>query len=250
VLGCVVKWVKRVHPHPAAKPEASVAMRVLVIEDDRKIASFIASGLRQEGYAVDLADNGMDGFHLASSESYDAVVVDIMLPRLDGLEVIQGLRREGDLTPVLILSAKHSVDDRVRGLQAGGDDYLTKPFSFAELVARVQALIRRANAVAEPTALSVGDLTLDLIRRKVSRGGRDIELQPREFSLLDYLVRNKGRVVSKTMIMEHVWGYDFEPQTNVVESRISRLRDKIETGFDHPLIATIRGAGYVIDDAP
>jgi two-component system, OmpR family, response regulator len=223
-------------------------MRLLVVEDDKKIAAFIANGLKQEGFAVDVADNGIDGFHLASTEPYDAAVVDIMLPRLDGLELIQGLRRESCLTPVLILSARDSVDDRVKGLQAGGDDYLTKPFSFAELLARVQALIRRANAVAEPTALKVGDLTMDLMKRTVSRGGRPVELQPREFSLLEFLVRNKGRVVSKTMIMEHVWGYDFDPHTNVVESRISRLRDKVDKGFDSSLIKTLRGAGYVIKE--
>lgn len=223
-------------------------MHLLVVEDDKKIASFIEGGLRQEGFVVDVADDGVDGFHLATSGSYDAAIVDIMLPRLDGIELIQGLRREGNLTPVLILSAKNSVDERVKGLQAGGDDYMTKPFSFAELLARVQALIRRANAIAEPSSLSVGDLTLDLIRRKVSRAGKDIELQPREFSLLEYLVRNKGRIVSKTMILDQVWGYDFDPHTNVIESRISRLRDKIDKGFDPALIKTVRGAGYVIDE--
>jgi two-component system, OmpR family, response regulator len=223
-------------------------MRVLVVEDDKKIASFVAKGLQQEGYAVDCANNGVDGFHLASSGDYDAAIVDIMLPQLSGLELIEGLRREGDLTPVLILSARSAVDDRIRGLQSGGDDYLTKPFSFSELVARIQALIRRANAVAEPTSLSVADLTLDLLRRKTVRGGHEIELQPKEFSLLEYLVRNKGRVVSKIMIMEHVWGYDFEPQTNVVESRISRLRDKIDRGAPSTLIRTVRGAGYVVEE--
>ena len=221
-------------------------MRLLLVEDDRKIAGFIASGLKQEGFVLDLADNGIDGFHLALTEFYDTIVVDLMLPRLDGLELIRSIRREGCLTPVLILSAKDSVNDRVKGLQCGGDDYLTKPFSFSELLARIQALIRRANAVAEPTTLSAGDLSMDLVRRTVSRAGHAIELQPREFSLLEFLVRNKERVVSKTMIMEHVWGYDFDPQTNVVESRISRLRDKIDRGFEEALITTVRGAGYVI----
>lgn len=221
-------------------------MRVLVVEDDKKIASFIAGGLRQEGFVVEVEDNGIDGYHLASTESYDAAIIDIMLPRMNGLDLIRGLREDGNLTPVLILSARASVDDRVKGLQAGGDDYLTKPFSFAELLARVQALIRRDHAVSEPTALTAGDLRLDLIRRKVSRGGQIIDLQPREFALLEYLVRNKGRVVSKIMIMEHVWGYDFEPQTNVVESRISRLRDKVDRGFGACLIRTVRGAGYVV----
>lgn len=221
-------------------------MHILVVEDDRKIAAFIERGLRQEGCAVERADNGVDGFHRAMSEVYDAAVIDVMLPRLNGLDLIQDLRREGNLTPVLILSARNSVDDRIKGLQAGGDDYLVKPFSFAELIARLQALVRRAKAVAEPIALSVLDLQLDLVRRTAVRGGRMIELQPREFALLEYLVRNQGKVVSKTMIMDQVWGYDFDPSTNVVESRISRLRDKVDRGFEHPLIRTIRGAGYVI----
>lgn len=223
-------------------------MRILLVEDDKKISSFVRKGLTQEGFAVDVATNGLDGFHLACSESYDVAIIDIMLPQLSGLELIQGLRKQGNLTPVLILSAKNAVDDRVRGLQSGGDDYLTKPFAFSELIARIQALIRRANAVAEPTTLTVADLTLDLIRRKVHRGAREIELQPKEFSLLEYLVRNKGRIVSKIMIMEHVWGYDFEPETNVVESRMSRLRDKVDRGFSTPLIRTVRGAGYVVEE--
>lgn len=221
-------------------------MHVLVVEDDRKISEFIVQGLRQEGCAVDCADNGIDGFQMAMADTYDAAVVDVMLPRLNGLDLIQDLRREGNLVPVLILSARNSVDDRIKGLQAGGDDYLVKPFSFAELIARIQALVRRATATAEPTTLSVADLSLDLIRRTATRGDRQIELQPREFALLEYLVRNRGKIVSKTMIMDQVWGYDFDPSTNVVESRISRLRDKIDRDFDMPLIRTIRGAGYVI----
>ncbi|MBI2435765.1 MAG: response regulator transcription factor [Candidatus Hydrogenedentes bacterium] len=223
-------------------------MHVLVVEDDKKIASFIAKGLRQEGYAVEIANNGVDGFHLASTEKFDAAIIDLMLPQLGGLDLIRGVRDEGSTLPILVLSAKTSVEDRVKGLEFGADDYLTKPFSFAELLARVQALVRRANAIAEPVTLSVEDLTVDLLRRRVTRGPARIELQPREFALLAYLVRNKGRVVSKTMIMEHVWGYDFDPQTNVVESRISRLRDKIDAGFDRPLIRTVRGAGYVIGE--
>ena len=223
-------------------------MRVLVVEDDGQLASYISGGLSQEGYAVDVARNGLDGFHLASTESYDIAIVDIMLPQLNGLDLIQSLRREGNLTPTLILSAKSTVDDRVKGLQAGGDDYLTKPFSFAELLARVQALVRRATAVAEPTVLDVADLHIDLIRHKAHRGGVEIDLQPREFSLLEYLVRNKNRLVSRTMIMEHVWGYDFDPGTNVVESRISRLRAKVDKGFEHSLIRTVRGVGYVIEE--
>ena len=221
-------------------------MHILVVEDDRKIAEFISRGLRQEGYVVDQADNGVDGFHRAMAEQYDAAVIDVMLPRLNGLDLIQDMRREENLTPVLILSARNSVDDRIKGLKAGGDDYLVKPFSFAELLARLQALVRRATAVAEPTTLVVHDLSLDLQRRSATRAGRNIELQPREFALLEYLVRNRDRIVSKTMIMDQVWGYDFDPSTNVVESRISRLRDKVDRGFDCALIKTIRGAGYVI----
>lgn len=224
-------------------------MRVLVVEDDRKIAAFVEKGLRQAGFAVDTADNGIDGFHLATSEPYDAAVIDVMLPRLDGLTLIGDLRRVNVPMPVLVLSARGAVSDRVRGLEAGADDYLAKPFAFTELLARIHALIRRAQSQTEPVALSVGDLTLDLLRRTAMRAGRGLELQPREFSLLEYLVRNKGRIVSKTMIMEHVWGYDFDPQTNVVESRISRLRDKVDMGFSPPLIKTIRGAGYVVEES-
>ena len=223
-------------------------MRVLVIEDDKRLAEYIARGLRQEGATVELAHNGLDGFHLVSSETFDAAVVDIMLPELDGLSIVRDLRKLGNLTPVLILSAKGSVEERVKGLQIGADDYLAKPFSFTELLARLQALVRRANAVPDPTSLQVADLTLDLLKRTVSRDGKDIELQAREFALLEYLVRNKGRVVSKTMIMEHVWGYDFDPHTNVVESRISRLRDKVDKPFGQALIKTVRGAGYVIQE--
>ncbi len=225
-------------------------MHILVVEDDKKIAEFISRGLRQEGYVVDQADNGVDGFHRAMAEQYDAAVIDVMLPRLNGLDLIQDMRREENLTPVLILSARNSVDDRIKGLKAGGDDYLVKPFSFAELLARLQALVRRATAVAEPTTLVVHDLCLDLQRRSATRAGRSIELQPREFALLEYLVRNRGRIVSKTMIMDQVWGYDFDPSTNVVESRISRLRDKVDRDFDCALIKTIRGAGYVIQVEP
>jgi two-component system OmpR family response regulator len=221
-------------------------MHILVVEDDRKIADFIIQGLRQEGYAVDAADNGIDAFQMAMADQYDAAVVDVMLPRMNGLDLIQDLRRESNLVPVLILSARNSVDDRIKGLQAGGDDYLVKPFSFAELIARLQALVRRATATAEPSTLTAADLTLDLIRRTATRAGQNIDLQPREFALLEYLVRNRGKIVSKTMIMDQVWGYDFNPSTNVVESRISRLRDKVERDFEMPLIKTIRGAGYVI----
>jgi two-component system OmpR family response regulator len=221
-------------------------MRILVIEDDRKIAAFVMRGLKEAGFAVDLASNGEDGLHLALTEPYDGAIVDIMLPKLDGLTLIEELRRQKNFTPVLILSAKRSVDDRVRGLQKGGDDYLTKPFAFSELLARVQALIRRASGSVEPTSLTMGDLSLDLLSRKVIRSGKQLDLQPREFALLEYLMRNAGQVVSKTMIMEHVWDYAFDPETNVVEVRICRLRDRIDRKFDKKLIHTIRGVGYVL----
>lgn len=222
------------------------SMRILVVEDDKKIASFIVKGLAEAGFAVDHADNGADALQLALSEPYDAAVMDIMLPRLDGLGVIDRLRQSKIHTPVLILSAKRSVDDRVRGLQTGGDDYLTKPFSFAELLARVQALIRRAAHETEPTRLTVGDLSLDLLTREVKRGETKLDLQPREFALLEYLMRSAGKVVSKTMILEHVWGYDFDPMTNVVDVLVSRLRNKLERDFESKLIQTHRGVGYAL----
>jgi len=223
-------------------------MRLLIIEDDRRVAAFVAKGLRQEGFAVDQAMNGEDGLHLALTEPYDAMIVDLMLPKLDGLTLVERLRSQKVGTPILILSARESVDDRVRGLQAGGDDYLTKPFAFAELLARIQALIRRANAIPEPMQLQVGDLCLDLAKRKAYRQGVVLELQAKEFSLLEYLMRNTGRIVSKTMIMEHVWDYNFDPQTNVVEARICRLRDKVDRPFGKKLIHTIRGAGYILEE--
>ena len=223
-------------------------MRILLVEDDLKIASFIVKGLRATGYAVDHATDGEEGLHLALTQPYDTAIIDIMLPKLDGLALIGRMRKEKVNTPVIILSAKDSIDDRVKGLQTGGDDYLTKPFAFSELLARVQALIRRAGGISEPTQLNVGDLSINLLTREVTRGRRKIELQPLEFSLLEYLVRNQGRIVSKTMIMEHVWDYNFDPQTNVVEVRISRLRDKIDRGVDKKLIHTVRGVGYVLKE--
>ena len=221
-------------------------MRILVVEDDKKIASFIVSGLRQAGFTVDLADNGESGLSMALASPYDAAVLDLMLPKLDGLSVIEQMRRQKVSTPVIILSAKRSVDDRVRGLQTGGDDYLTKPFSFTELLARVQALIRRANHETESTRLEAGDLSMDLLTREVLREGTKLDLQPREFALLEYLMRNVSRVVSKTMIIEHVWGYDFDPLTNVVDVLVSRLRNKVDRDFDKKLIHTHRGAGYAL----
>ena len=223
-------------------------MRILVVEDDIKIVSFIMKGLKAAGYAVDHAADGETGLHMALTQPYDTAIIDIMLPKMDGLSLIEKMRKEKIRTPVIILSAKGSVDDRVKGLQTGSDDYVTKPFAFSELLARVQALIRRMSGLSEPTRLTAGDLSMNLLTREVTRGGKKIDLQPIEFSLLEYLMRSTGRVVSKTMIMEHVWNYDFDPQTNVVEVRISRLRDKIDRDFDKKLIHTIRGVGYVLKD--
>jgi two-component system OmpR family response regulator len=223
-------------------------MRILLVEDDLKIASFIVKGLKAAGYAVDHSTDGEEGLHLALTQPYDAAIIDIMLPKLDGFKLIERMRKEKVNTPIIILSAKDSIDDRVKGLQTGGDDYLTKPFAFSELLARVQALIRRAGGISEPTQLIMGELSINLLTREVTRGGRKIELKPLEFSLLEYLMRNKGRIVSKTMIMEHVWDYNFDPQTNVVEARICRLRDKIDREFDKKLIHTVRGVGYVLKE--
>jgi two-component system OmpR family response regulator len=222
-------------------------LRALIIEDDRTIADFVGRGLREAGFAVDQAADGDEGLEAALQQPYDVAIVDLMLPKRDGLAVIDTLRRRGLTTPVLILSARRSVDDRVRGLQAGGDDYLTKPFAFAELLARVQALVRRASLTPEPTTLTVGDLSLDLLTRKVARGGISIDLRPREFALLEYLMRNAGKVVSKTMILSHVWDYNFDPQTNIVDVLVSRLRDKIDRPFDTKRLQTVRGVGYVIN---
>lgn len=221
-------------------------MRVLLVEDDQKIASFILKGLKEAGFAADHAEDGEDGLHLALHEPYDAAIIDIMLPKLDGLSLIERLRRQKVNTPVIILSAKRSVNDRVRGLQKGGDDYLTKPFSFSELLARLQAIIRRATRTVDPTRLQAGSLTLDLLTREVVRDRERIDLQPREFTLLEYLMRNAGRVISKTMILEHVWDYHFDPQTNVVDVLISRLRSKVDRDFEHKMIHTVRGVGYVL----
>lgn len=219
-------------------------MRILVVEDDKKIASFVVNGLKQSGFAVDHVDNGEDGLIQAQSIAYDAAVLDVMLPKLDGLTLVQRLRAAGIRFPVLILSARASVDDRVRGLQSGGDDYLTKPFAFSELLARIQALIRRATQSPEPTRLAVGDLTMDLITREVQRAGVRIELQPREFALLEYLMRNPNRPVTKTMILEHIFDYSFDPQTNVVDVLVHRLRNKVDK--DKGMIHTVRGVGYVL----
>ena len=220
-------------------------VRILVVEDDAKIASFVTNGLRQSGFAVDPCSDGRAALDLTASAPYDAAVIDVMLPKLDGLALVRELRAAGNRVPVLFLSAKVSVDDRIRGLQAGGDDYMTKPFAFSELLARIQALIRRASQpTSEPNRLIVGDLSLDLLTRQVRRGGEQVELQPREFSLLEYLMRNAGRSVTKTMILEHVWDYSFDPQTNVVDVLVHRLRSKVDP--DKTRLHTLRGVGYVL----
>jgi two-component system, OmpR family, response regulator len=223
-------------------------MRILFVEDDKAIASFVTKGLKEASHVVDHVGNGEDGLHMALTEEYDVAIIDLMLPKLDGLSLITEMRKQNRITPVIILSAKRSIDDRVQGLEGGSDDYLTKPFAFAELIARIQALVRRTKGIPDATRLNVADLSMDLLARHVVRSGQTIDLQPREFALLEYLMRNAGRVVSKTMIMEHVWDYNFDPQTNVVETRISRLRDKIDRDFEKKLIHTVRGAGYIIKE--
>ena len=222
-------------------------MRLLVVEDDPKLASFIVKGFKQSGFAVDHYANGSEALTYALHEPYAAAVIDIMLPGLDGLSLVQELRKNKVMTPVLILSAKATVDDRVKGLRSGGDDYLTKPFAFDELLARIQAQVRRGSHTPEPTSLTIGDLSLDLLSRKITRAGKPVELQAREFALLEYFMRNAGRVVTKTMILTHIWDYAFDPQTNVVDVLVCRVRNKINKGFDKKLIKTLRGMGYVLD---
>ena len=223
-------------------------MRVLVIEDDRDIAHFIARGLKESGHTAEIANDGETGLEMARAGTFDILIVDRMLPERDGLSIIQTLRAESHRTPVLILSALGEVDDRVKGLKAGGDDYLTKPFALAELLARIEALARRATPEESATRYTVADLVLDRLTHKVSRGGENILLQPREFRLLEYLMRNAGQVVTRTMLLENVWDYHFDPQTNVIDVHISRLRSKIYKTFDKPLLHTVRGAGYMIRD--
>src|SRR5262245_36395437 len=225
-------------------------MRILVVEDDRNVAAYLVKGLRESGYTVDHAADGKEGLFLATSERYGVIVVDRMLPSLDGLSIVRALRAAGDQTPALILSALGEVDDRVLGLRAGGDDYLTKPFAFSELLARLEALLRRRAQPAEQptTELRVGDLEMDLLTRSVKRAERAIDLQPREFRLLEYLMRHSGQVVTRTMLLEGVWDYHFDPQTNVIDVHISRLRAKIDRGLDKPLLHTVRGAGYKLHE--
>ncbi|ACL60325.1 response regulator transcription factor [Methylobacterium nodulans] len=222
-------------------------MRLLIIEDDREAASYLSKAFREAGHVADLAADGLDGYALAREGDYDVLVVDRMLPKLDGLSLIRSLREQGVETPVLILSALGQVDDRVKGLRAGGDDYLPKPYAFSELLARIEVLARRRGGGAgEPTAYRVGDLELDRLSHRVTRGGQEIVLQPREFRLLEYLMRHAGQVVTRTMLLEHVWDYHFDPQTNVIDVHVSRLRAKVDKGFERPMIHTVRGAGYMV----
>jgi len=225
-------------------------MRILVVEDDREAAAYLTRGLKESGHIVDHAPDGQDGLHLAIGGSYDVAIVDRMMPRMDGLTMVRRMREEGNKTPVLFLSALGEVDDRVKGLRAGGDDYLAKPYAFAELLARVDALARRQGSEAVVTRLSVGDLELDLLSRTATRAGQKIDLQPREFRLLEYLMRHAGQVVTRTMLLEAVWDYHFDPQTNVIDVHVSRLRQKLDKGFARPLIHTIRGAGYSLRADP
>jgi two-component system, OmpR family, response regulator len=223
-------------------------MRLLIIEDDREAASYLVKAFREAGHVADHAADGLDGYALAEAGGYDVLVVDRMLPKLDGLSLVRSLREQGVETPVLILSALGQVDDRVKGLRAGGDDYLPKPYAFAELLARTEVLARRrtASAGSEPTSYRVGELELDRLSHRVLRGGQEIALQPREFRLLEYLMRHAGQVVTRTMLLENVWDYHFDPQTNVIDVHVSRLRSKVDKGFSHPLIHTVRGAGYMV----
>ena len=221
-------------------------MKLLVIEDDREAAAYLVKGLSESGYVVDHAPDGRDGLFLGTSNQYDAMIIDRMLPCMDGLKVISALRAAEVRTPVLILSALGAVDDRVKGLRAGGDDYLVKPFAFSELLARIEALLRRAAPSTATTRLKVDELEIDLLARAVHRAGQSIELLPREFRLLEYQMRHAGQVVTRTMLLEHVWDYHFDPQTNVIDVHISRLRQKIDRGFSHALLRTVRGAGYML----
>ncbi|MBV8913551.1 MAG: response regulator transcription factor [Acetobacteraceae bacterium] len=222
-------------------------MRVLVVEDDKDVAGFVVKGLKEAGHVVEHADNGRDGLFIAASQEFDAIILDRMLPGgVDGLRVLETLRGQKNDTPVLFLSAMAQVDDRVRGLKAGGDDYLTKPFAFSELLARVEALARRTRSAGPETRLVVGDLEMDLLSRTVRRRGQKIDLQPREFRLLEYLMRHAGQVVTRTMLLEGVWDYHFDPQTNVIDVHVSRLRQKIDKPFDTPLLHTVRSAGYML----
>ena len=225
-------------------------MRLLIIEDDAQAAGYLAKGLRESGFAVDHAADGNVGLYMALSEPYDVLIVDRMLPGREGLSIIATLRAQGNTTPALIVSALGEVDDRVRGLRGGGDDYLTKPYAFAELLARIEALLRRGGNAVQGTVLRLSDLEIDLLAHRVKRAGQNIDLQPREFRLLEYLMRHSNQVVTRTMLLEHVWDYHFDPQTNVIDVHVSRLRQKIDKGFKTPLLHTVRGAGYCLRDTP
>lgn len=233
---------------PASARTTSGGMRILVIEDDEEAAGYLARGLRESGYVVDVATDGAQGLYLALSGDYDAAVVDRMLPGLDGLAIVEAMRKAGKTTRALFLSALSAVDERVKGLRAGGDDYLAKPYAFSELLARLEALLRRGTPATE-TRLRVADLELDLLARTAARGGKAIELQPREYLILEHLMRHAGHVVTRTMLLEAVWGYHFDPQTNVIDVHVSRLRQKLDRGFERPLLQTVRGAGYCLRDA-
>jgi len=230
------------------RSQGSDGMRILVIEDDASVLDYISKGLRESGFAVDQAADGRDGLYKASAESYDAMVVDRMLPGVDGLTIVRTLRGAENHTPALILSALGEVDDRVKGLRAGGDDYLVKPFAFAELLARIEALLRRKESAGPVTRLRVADLEMDLLSHKVTRSGKSLNLQPREFRLLEYLMKHAGQVVTRTMLLENVWDYHFDPQTNVIDVHISRLRQKLDKEFERPLLKTVRGAGYMLEE--
>jgi two-component system OmpR family response regulator len=223
-------------------------MKLLLIEDDWRTAQFIVKGFSQEGFTVDHASDGLDGLFMAEDGYYDIAIVDLMLPKLDGLSLIERLRKQQIQTPIIVLSAKKTVDDRILGLQKGGDDYMVKPFSFSELLVRVHTILRRSQTIDKPMTLNIADLTLNMSKRQVFRGKQQIDLQQKEYALLEYLIRNSGRVLSKTMIMEHVWGYNFDPQSNVVESRMCRLREKIDKGHAIKLLHTIRGVGYLLEE--
>jgi two-component system OmpR family response regulator len=225
-------------------------VQILLIEDDAGVADHVAKGLREAGHLVESVGDGRSGLLRAASERYDVIILDRMLPQIDGLKVLQTIRATGDATPVLILSALGDTDERVRGLRAGSDDYLPKPFALSELVARVEVLGRRAPHIAETTELQAGDTVIDLLGRSVTRAGRRIELTQREFRILEYLLRNADRVVTRSMLLEHVWDYAFDPQTNIIDQHVSRLRQKVDRDFDRPLIETVRGTGYVVRSRP
>jgi two-component system, OmpR family, response regulator len=244
-IECLYSWPPVARAYIEGPPNKGNTLKILLVEDDKQIAEYVAKGLREKGHVVDRADNGRDGLYLATGERYEVMIVDRMLPHMDGLSLVKAARSSGVKTPALFLTTMGGVDDRVAGLEAGADDYLVKPFVFAELLARVSALARRP-PIVETTSLRVGDLEIDLLSRNVTRGGKRIELLAQEFKILEYLMRHAGEIVTRTMLLEKVWDFHFDPKTNIVETHISRLRAKIDKGFDKPLLHTIRGAGYVI----